>query len=58
MLFDPAGVAQHLREVEASLFQVLLFPTQRIGFFPTGRITPECVGRNDRVGRLLMDGIP
>src|SRR5262249_40934173 len=54
VLLHASRVAQHLRKIKASPPDVMLFLAQRFCVRFASGIPPKPVGRNDRVGRLLV----
>lgn len=56
VVLNAACIAQHLREVEATSCHILLIPAQGLSFALAGGICPEGIGRDNGIGRLLMDG--
>ena len=57
VLADAPRVAQHLREIEVPPPVVLLVLAQDRRHVGARRVPPDRVGRDDRVGRPLVDGI-
>ena len=57
VLLHSSRVAHHLRKIEASPHVVPIVLAQRFCLGLARRILPECVGRDDGVRRLLVDGV-
>ena len=57
VLLHASRVTQDLRKIETSPPDLLLFLAKHFYHIRACRVPPDGVGRNDRIGRLIEDGV-